>query len=141
MTKKLSETNPGCTNPADTLRSGCPIACALDILGDRWSLIVIRDMFFGSKTYSDFLHGMEKIPTNILADRLKRLEAVGLIEKEPYQARPVRYSYHLTKRGRDLGPTLAELAKWGARHLKYDGKWETVTKNMEMVKKAFLDNA
>ncbi|MEE8057251.1 MAG: helix-turn-helix domain-containing protein [Pseudomonadales bacterium] len=103
--------------PNPISRSRCPVTCALDILGDKWTLIVVRDMFLGKRTYSELQNGTEKIPTNILADRLKRLEAGGIIRKEPYQQRPVRYGYHLTQKGKDLGPVLQELIKWGCKHL------------------------
>ena len=94
-------------------RSGCPVACALDIVGDRWSLLVIRDLLAGKTRYGDFLASPEHIPTNILAERLKRLERYGLITKEPYSERPRRMAYHLTAGGWDLGRVLDALAVWG----------------------------
>ena len=98
-------------------RSPCPIANTLDLIGDRWSLLIIRDMFAGSRTYSDFQQAPEGIPTNILADRLKRLQAAGLVEKKPYQDKPVRYAYQLTEKGRGLRPVLKSMAKWGLENL------------------------
>jgi DNA-binding HxlR family transcriptional regulator len=98
-------------------RSSCPIACSLDILGDRWTLVVIRDLFRGLTRYGEFLEAPEGIPTNILADRLERLEAAGVIRAEPYQSNPPRYAYTLTPRGADLKPVLAAVATWGMRHL------------------------
>ena len=95
------------------LRSPCPVANALDVLGDRWTLLVIRDLFAGKRRYSDLLASPEHIPTNILADRLKRLERAGLIAALPYQTRPTRYEYHLTPRGQELSPILDALAVWG----------------------------
>ena len=95
------------------LRSPCPVANALDVLGDRWTLLVIRDLFVGRHRFGDLLASPEHIPTNILADRLKRLERAGLIAALPYQARPTRYEYHLTPRGRELSPILDALAVWG----------------------------
>lgn len=94
-------------------RSPCPLAVSLDILGDKWSLIVIRDLFRGVTRYSDFLKSPEGVTTNILAERLKRLEAHGLISKSAYQENPVRYDYALTEKGRALGPVLREIAIWG----------------------------
>lgn len=96
----------------DKTRSGCPIATALDILGDKWTLIVVRDLFTGKNRYSDFLTSPEGITTNILADRLARMERWGLIDKAPYQERPVRHEYRLTARGRALKPTLQEICRW-----------------------------
>lgn len=78
---------------------------------------MIRDLFAGKSTYGEFQHSPEGIPTNILADRLKRLMASGIINKTPYQQRPIRYAYQLTDKGRALGPVLKELSKWGETHI------------------------
>jgi DNA-binding HxlR family transcriptional regulator len=98
---------------ADQLRSLCPVANALDVLGDRWTLLVIRDLLAGKHRFGEFLASAEHIPTNILAERLKRLEAVGLVSAEPYQTRPTRLEYHLTERGKSLTPILDAFAVWG----------------------------
>jgi DNA-binding HxlR family transcriptional regulator len=96
------------------MRSICPVSSVLDIIGDKWTLLVIRDMLFLEKrTYSELADSMEKIPTNILADRLKKLEAADIVTKNPYQDKPVRYAYTLTKRGESLRPVLQEMATWG----------------------------
>jgi len=100
-----------------TRRSSCPIACSLDLLGDRWTLVVIRDLFRGLTRYGEFLEAPEGIPTNILADRLQRLETAGVIQSEPYQSNPPRHAYTLTAKGADLKSVLAALATWGTRHL------------------------
>ncbi len=94
-------------------RSQCPVACSLDVIGDRWTLLVIRDLFAGKSRFGDFASSTEHIPTNILAERLKRLEAAGLIESTAYSEHPPRFEYHLTQRGRDLAPVLDALANWG----------------------------
>ena len=99
------------------LRSDCPVAAVLDILGDKWTLIVIRDMFLGKNTYGELQQGPESIPTNILADRLKKLQAVGIIERQLYQEKPKRYHYQLTQRGNELAPLLIELVRWGLKHI------------------------
>jgi DNA-binding HxlR family transcriptional regulator len=78
----------------------------------------VRDLLRGRDTYSKLAASDEGIPTNILADRLKKMEAQGLIEAEPYQERPVRYKYVLTGKGRDLGEVLAAAARWGKKHIK-----------------------
>ncbi len=84
----------------DFPRSRCAVACTLDLVGDKWSLLVVRDLFRGSATYGKLQNSFEGIPTNILADRLKKLEEAGIIAKSAYQERPVRYSYELTKKGK-----------------------------------------
>ncbi|WP_455221486.1 winged helix-turn-helix transcriptional regulator [Kaarinaea lacus] len=99
------------------MRSVCPIACTLDLIGDKWSLLVIRDLILGKKTYREFQESPEGIPTNILAERLKRLELHGIVEKHPYQERPVRYAYELTKKGKALGPIVSEILKWGLKYI------------------------
>jgi DNA-binding HxlR family transcriptional regulator len=100
------------------LRSPCPIAGALDVMGDAWSLLVIRDMLFYDKhRFSDFLVSPERISTNILAERLRRLERCGLVERHPYGERSRRDAYYLTERGRDLQPVLQALIKWGQAHV------------------------
>lgn len=99
------------------MRSPCPIANTLDIVGDKWTLLVIRDLFAGKSTYGEFQSSPEGIPTNILADRLKRLAGHGIIQKTPYQQNPVRYAYQLTNTGRSLGPVLEQLVKWGKKNI------------------------
>ncbi|MFT3782198.1 MAG: helix-turn-helix domain-containing protein [Nibricoccus sp.] len=98
-------------------RSDCPVSCALEILGDKWTLLVIRDLVMGKKRYGDFQASPESIPTNILAERLKRLEASGLVEKTPYQENPVRYEYSLTPAGAELRGILISVAEWANRHI------------------------
>ena len=107
-----------CYTAAVALRSRCPIAAALDILGDTWTLLVLRDLLFYDKhRFADFLDSPEGISTNILAERLKRLERCGLVERRRYQERPPRDEYFLTQRGHDLLPVLRELIAWGQRHI------------------------
>jgi len=99
-------------------RSKCPIANALDVVGDRWTLLVVRDLlFFGKVRYKDLAASAEGIPTNLLADRLRRLEAAGIVKKKAYQRRPVRYEYRLTPRGADLLPLLREMVTWANLHI------------------------
>jgi len=98
-------------------RSACPIACALDLLGDRWTLVIVRDLFMGKSRYGEFTGSAEGIPTNILADRLARLETAGVITSAPYQENPPRYAYTLTAKGRELKPVLGALAMWSMNHL------------------------
>jgi DNA-binding HxlR family transcriptional regulator len=98
-------------------RSACPIANTLDLVGDKWSLLVIRDMLHGKRTYGELADSPEKIPTNILADRLKRLEDAGIIVSSVYQERPTRYAYALSKKGLALGDVLLAFVKWGKKHI------------------------
>ena len=93
-------------------RSACPVASFLDIIGDKWTLLVIRDLFAGVRRYNEFLAGPERITTNILADRLKLLEAEGLISRTPYQQNPLRYEYALTEKGRAIKPVLQAVCDW-----------------------------
>ncbi|MCW8956576.1 MAG: helix-turn-helix transcriptional regulator [Gammaproteobacteria bacterium] len=100
-------------------RTACPVACALDILGDRWTLLIIRDlMFFNKHEYKDYLEAEEGISTNILSDRLKRLLDFGLIEVLPHPEIGTRKLYYLTPGGKDLIHTLTHLVRWSSEHLK-----------------------
>jgi DNA-binding HxlR family transcriptional regulator len=98
-------------------RSACPLVSSLDLFGDRWTLILIRDLLAGKRRYGEFLASPEGIPSNILADRLRLLERHGVVRKAPYQQRPVRYAYELTDRGADLIPVLQAIANWGNAHI------------------------
>jgi len=103
---------------ASYMRSPCPIASSLDLLGDKWTLVVVRDaLLFGKTRFADFLGSGERISTNLLADRLKRLECAGILERRQYQVRPPRYEYQVTQKGRELLPVLIELVKWANRHI------------------------
>jgi DNA-binding HxlR family transcriptional regulator len=102
----------------DTFRSRCAIASALEIIGDRWTLVVIRTLILGASSYSDLLAAPEKIATNILADRLARLEERGLVETTPAPVGgKARRHYRLTEAGADLLPVLQAIAAWGEAHL------------------------
>ena len=98
-------------------RSACAVANSLDIVGDKWSLLVVRDLLHGKRTYGELVQSREHIPTNILAERLQRLEGAGIITRSPYQERPVRYTYALTPKGRDLGEVLLAFVHWGRKHI------------------------
>jgi DNA-binding HxlR family transcriptional regulator len=97
-------------------RSTCPVARTLDLVGDRWTLLVIRDLLGGRKRYGELLASEEHIPTNILAERLKRLERAGLLERVPYSEHPPRFAYRLNADGRGLGRAIDALAGWGLAH-------------------------
>lgn len=98
-------------------RSGCPLNASVEMLGDRWSLLIVRDMMLrGFRTYKQFLESFEGIATNILADRLRRLEGHGIISAEPDPSDRRKRIYRLTAKGIDLAPVLTEMVLWAAAH-------------------------
>jgi len=98
-------------------RSGCPLNASVEMLGDRWSLLIIRDMMLlGYRTFKEFLNSHEKIATNILADRLKRLENYGIISSAPDPTDGRKAIYSLTPKGLGLAPVLTEMVLWAAAH-------------------------
>ena len=101
---------------ATVRRSRCPVACTLDALGDRWSLLVVRDVMRGKTRYAEFVDSPEGIPTNILADRLRRLVSCGIIKSRRYSEHPPRFEYSLTAKGEDLRPVMRAMVDWGIRH-------------------------
>ena len=99
-------------------RSNCPIARSLDLFGDKWTLVIMRDvLFFKRRTYAEFSRSGEHIPTNLLAERLKRLVANGLLERVLYQDHPPRYRYEPTEKGQALTPVLKAMTRFGENHL------------------------
>jgi len=113
-------------------RSGCPISRSLDIWGDKWSLLIIRNlMFYNMNTYGEFLKMPENIATNILADRLVSLEKAGLISKGEHPESKAKTFYTLTPMGIDLLPVLMEISIWGDKY------FEVPKKSKEMIKHAF----
>lgn len=97
-------------------RSPCPIATTLDIIGDRWTLVILRDMINGKKRFSEFLDSPEQIATNVLTDRLALIENAGLATRTAYQARPKRFEYELTEKGRDLLPVMQDICRWANKY-------------------------
>jgi DNA-binding HxlR family transcriptional regulator len=98
-------------------RSGCPVSISLDMLGDRWSLLIIRDLMVrGYHTFKDFQGSSEGIASNILADRLRKLETAGIVSAESEETDARRINYRLTEKGIDLAPVLLDLLIWAARH-------------------------
>lgn len=99
-------------------RSLCPISSALDIIGDKWSLLIVRDLLFeGKNTYGQYLRGEEGISTNILADRLEWLEQAGIIERSPHPDGRTKSTFKLTPKGADLIPVIVDLVVWSDKHL------------------------
>lgn len=97
-------------------RSACPVSRTLDVLGDRWSLLVVRDLMRGKRRFAEFLESPEGIPTNTLADRLKRLVRTGIVDAQRYSEHPPRVEYVLTPKGEDLRPMIRAMVDWGVRH-------------------------
>jgi len=99
-------------------RSGCSISRTLELVGDKWTLLIVRDLMWHEKhTFDALQNGAERIPSNILAARLRRLVMWGLVRREQYQKRPARFEYHLTPAGRSLDTMLREIMQWGHEHL------------------------
>ncbi|PYU36194.1 MAG: transcriptional regulator [Acidobacteria bacterium] len=123
--------------PSPKRRSGCPLNASVEILGDRWSLLIIRDMMLrGSRTYKEFLESYEGIATNILADRLGKLEAHGIVtaERDPSDGR--KLIYLLTAKGIGLAPVLTEMVLWAAAH--EDTGNQALVRQMQKDKEQFL---
>lgn len=99
-------------------RSPCPIACTLDVVGDRWTLVVVRDLFAGKTHYHEFAASPERIATNILADRLARLTKAGVVKAAKSTVREGSQAYSLTEKGRALYPVLEAVAAWGLAHVR-----------------------
>ena len=123
--------------PSAKWRSGCPLNASVEILGDRWSLLIIRDMMVrGFRTFKEFLESHEKIATNILADRLRKLESNGIIAVAPDPSDGRKSIYSLTPKGIDLAPVLTEMVLWAAAH-ENTGNQELV-KQMQKGKEQFI---
>jgi DNA-binding HxlR family transcriptional regulator len=98
-------------------RSGCPVSVSLEVVGDRWSLLIVRDLIVrGYRTFREFQRAGEGIATNILSDRLRKLEAAGIVLTEPSEGDGRSVYYRLTEKGIALAPVLLDLLIWGARH-------------------------
>ena len=118
-------------------RSGCPLNASVEMLGDRWSLLIIRDMMVrGARTFKEFLGSYEGIATNILADRLRKLEAYGIITTEPDPSDGRKLIYLLTGKGIDLAPVLTEMVLWAAAHEKTGN--QALVRQMRDDKEKFL---
>jgi DNA-binding HxlR family transcriptional regulator len=123
--------------PSPKWRSGCPLNASVEILGDRWSLLIIRDMMLrGFRTYKEFLDSYEGIATNILADRLRRLIAHGIIATQPDPSDGRKLFYLLTDKGLDLAPILTEMVLWAAEHEDIDN--QALVRQILKDKKHFL---
>lgn len=123
-------------------RSDCPISYALDLVGDRWSLLILRDIiFFDKKHYHEFMDSSESISTNILADRLQKLECIGLIVKNENEENLKKFIYAPTSKGLDLIPVLIEMVLWSAKHDPDTGAPPNVIKEMKKNKAGYIKTA
>jgi DNA-binding HxlR family transcriptional regulator len=120
-----------------TRRSECPLNASVEMLGDRWSLLIIRDMMLrGFRSYKEFMECYEGIATNILADRLRKLVAYGIISTKPDPSDGRKVIYLLTKKGIDLAPVLTEMVLWAAAH--EDTGNQVLVRQMKEDKQKFL---
>ena len=117
--RRAAARHRGNPSPArdENRRSVCPIACTLDLFGDKWTLLVVRDLLSGKSHFKEFLASPEKIATNILAERLARLAANGLVERYPSSDIAGREAYRLTDKGRSLRGLMVQLKAWGLDHI------------------------
>ncbi len=111
----------------------------LEILGDKWTLLVIRDLYFGKTKYSELQDSPEKIPSNILAQRLKCLLSQKIIQKQHYQTRPVRYDYSLTQKGLDLTDVMQAMLVWGNKYIAGTYSQEQVSAQRDCIQRAKRD--
>lgn len=120
-------------------RSDCPLSCSLDVFGDKWSLLIIRDLIFSKKsTYNDFLKSGEGIATNILASRLKGLEENGIIEKLEHPDSKAKVLYQLTQKGIDLLPIIMEVYIWSDKYLDIPANLKATIKEAKKDKDKFI---
>lgn len=122
MPKKAPQSKPA---QMPERRSPCPVACSLDIFGDRWTLLVVRDLMLGRSRFKDFAASPEAVPTNILSDRLKRLLEHGIVRQLPAAEGGRHLAYQLTEKGEALRPVLKTMRNWGL-------EWEAGTRVMDM---------
>lgn len=123
MPKAKASNRPLKAPPTSSRRSPCPVSCALDLFGDRWTLLVIRDLMLGRSRFKDFVSSPEGIPTNILTDRLERLREAGIVRQIPASDGGKRMAYELTEKGDSLRPVMKSIRDWGLA-------WEPNTKTM-----------
>ena len=100
-------------------RSNCSVSCALDIIGDKWTLLIIRNIIIaGSKSFGDFRASPEKIASNILSDRLEKMVSSGILNKRVNKKNKLKFDYTLTKMGKELEPVIMAISKWGNQSIK-----------------------
>ncbi|WP_296145184.1 helix-turn-helix domain-containing protein [uncultured Flavobacterium sp.] len=120
-------------------RSNCPISCSLDVWGDKWSLLIVRDLMMAKQcTYGDFLKSDEKIATNILASRLQTLEESGIITKSDHPDSKAKVLYKLTQKGIDLVPIMIEINLWAEKYFDIPAERKAMLKEVKKDKEAFI---
>jgi len=120
-------------------RSNCPVSCSLDVWGDKWSLLIVRDlMMTKQRTYGDFLKSDEKIATNILASRLQTLEENGIITKSEHPDSKAKVLYKLTQKGIDLVPVMIEINLWAEKYFDIPAERKAMLKEVKKDKEAFI---
>ena len=125
--------------PKAKKRSDCPISCSLDIWGDKWSLLIIRDLMFAKKcTYGDFLKSPERISTNILATRLQMLEENEMIEKSEHPESKAKVLYRLTRKGIDLLPVVIEINLWAEKYFRIPDERKAMLRAIKKDKTKFI---
>jgi len=123
-------------------RSGCPVSSSLDVWGDKWSLLIVRDLMFAKQcTYGDFLKADEKIATNILASRLNMLEANGIITKQDHPESKAKVLYKLTQKGIDLLPLMIEINLWADKYFTLPAERKIMLEEVKKDKDAFIREA
>lgn len=123
-------------------RSDCPVSCSLDIWGDKWSLLIVRDLMFSKQcTYGDFLKSDEKIATNILASRLQTLEENGIITKSDHPDSKAKVLYKLTQKGIDLLPLMIEINLWAEKYFTIPAERKAMLIEVKKDKDAFIKTA
>ena len=128
--------------PDSKKRSDCPVSCSLDIWGDKWSLLIVRDLMFAKQcTYGDFLKADEKIATNILASRLQTLEENGIITKSDHPDSKAKVLYKLTQKGIDLLPVMIEINLWAEKYFTIPAERKAMLKEVKKDKEAFIKTA
>lgn len=125
--------------PKSIVRSNCPVSCSLDVWGDKWSLLIIRDLMNAKQcTYGDFLKSPEGIATNILASRLSALEENGVIEKLSHPDSKAKVLYKLTHKGADLLPLLIEIGIWSEKYYEIDKVKKAEIKEVKKNKEEYI---
>lgn len=117
------------TRPYD---QACPIARTLDLIGDRWTLLIIRDLFVGVTRFNQFLESSQGLPPKVLSTRLRKLHDNGIVERRIYSEHPLRAEYHLTDYGRTLFPVIKTIGQWGFDHM-FEGEDELRDQVYEVV--------
>ncbi len=115
--ERQSKTAPSKASKWDELATDwCPVARAMSVIGDRWTLLIVRDCFLGKSRFEEFQKSLG-VTRHVLSDRLKRLVELGVLERNAYSERPLRYAYSLSDKGRDFAPALIGLKDWGKKHM------------------------